>query len=142
MLSATKHLGPRVRSFAALRMTNLQDDIMASRNLSLFIEILVNNRMAIAYKTKIGHAHLKVRDLQRSIDFYTRFLGLEVTEVVGNLYAFLTYTIMRLLCRMLDLMLHNLPQEGLDSTILPLRYQINVLSRSLTAHYMKQEFQL
>ena len=90
MLSATKHLGPRVRSFAALRMTNLQDDIMASRNLSLFIEILVNNRMAIAYKTKIGHAHLKVRDLQRSIDFYTRFLGLEVTEVVGNLYAFLT----------------------------------------------------
>src|SRR5438552_15373213 len=90
MLSATKHLGPRVRSFAALRMTNLQDDIMASRNLSLFIEILVNNRMAIAYKTKIGHAHLKVRDLQRSIDFYTRFLGLNVTEVVGNHYAFLT----------------------------------------------------
>jgi catechol 2,3-dioxygenase len=46
--------------------------------------------MAIDYKTKIGHAHLKVRDLQRSIDFYTRFLGLEVTEVVGNHYAFLT----------------------------------------------------
>ena len=46
--------------------------------------------MATAYKTKIGHAHLKVRDLQRSIDFYTRFLGLNVTEVVGNHYAFLT----------------------------------------------------
>ena len=46
--------------------------------------------MAIAYKTKIGHAHLKVRDLQRSIDFYRRFLGLDVTEVVGNHYAFLT----------------------------------------------------
>ena len=46
--------------------------------------------MATAYKTKIGHTHLKVRDLQRSIDFYIRFLGLDVTEVVGNHYAFLT----------------------------------------------------
>ena len=46
--------------------------------------------MAIDYKTKIGHAHLKVRDLQRTIDFYTRFLGLKVTEVVGDHYAFLT----------------------------------------------------
>ena len=46
--------------------------------------------MATAYSTKIGHAHLKVRDLQRSIDFYTRFLGLKVTEIVGNHYAFLT----------------------------------------------------
>jgi catechol 2,3-dioxygenase len=52
--------------------------------------MLVKNTMAIAYKTKIGHAHLKVRDLQRSIDFYRRFLGLDVTEVVGNHYAFLT----------------------------------------------------
>ena len=46
--------------------------------------------MEIAYKTKIGHAHLKVRDLQHSIDFYSRFLGLNLTEVVGNHYAFLT----------------------------------------------------
>jgi len=46
--------------------------------------------MTTTYSTKIGHAHLKVRDLQRSIDFYTRFLNLNVTEVVGNHYAFLT----------------------------------------------------
>jgi len=46
--------------------------------------------MATDYKTKIGHAHLKVRDLQRSIDFYTRYLQLHVTEFVGNHYAFLT----------------------------------------------------
>jgi catechol 2,3-dioxygenase len=63
---------------------------MAARNLSLFFGIPVNNRMAIAYKTKIGHAHFKVRDLQRSIDFYMRFLGLRVTEVVSDHYAFLT----------------------------------------------------
>ncbi len=42
------------------------------------------------YKTKLGHAHLKVRDLDRAIDFYTRFLGLRLVERVGNAYAFLT----------------------------------------------------
>src|SRR5258707_3268377 len=42
------------------------------------------------YSAKIGHAHLKVRDLQRSVDFYTRFLGLHVTEQVDNAYVFLT----------------------------------------------------
>lgn len=42
------------------------------------------------YKTKIGHAHLKVRDLDRSIEFYARFLGLHLTERVGNSFAFLT----------------------------------------------------
>jgi catechol 2,3-dioxygenase len=42
------------------------------------------------YSTKIGHAHLKVRNLQRSIDFYTRFLALRVTEQVEDAYVFLT----------------------------------------------------
>ena len=42
------------------------------------------------YTTKIGHAHLKVRDLQRSVEFYTRYLGLHETERVGDHYAFLT----------------------------------------------------
>ena len=41
-----------------------QDDIIAARNVSFFIETLVNYTMAIAYKTKISLAHLKVRDLQ------------------------------------------------------------------------------
>src|SRR5690349_11407037 len=72
------------------RKRPMKDDIIAARKMSTIIETLVNNSMAVAYKTKIGHAHLKVRDLQRSIDFYTRFLGLNVTEVVGNHYAFLT----------------------------------------------------
>ncbi|NJK78739.1 MAG: biphenyl-2,3-diol 1,2-dioxygenase [Chloroflexaceae bacterium] len=39
---------------------------------------------------KIGHAHLKVRDLDRAIAFYTRFLKLHVVERVGDYYAFLT----------------------------------------------------
>ncbi len=38
----------------------------------------------------IGHVHIKVRDLESATDFYTRFLGLRVTERVGNSHVFLT----------------------------------------------------
>ncbi len=39
---------------------------------------------------KIGHVHLKVRNLQRSIEFYERYLGLQVTEQVGEHMVFLS----------------------------------------------------
>jgi catechol 2,3-dioxygenase len=39
---------------------------------------------------RLGHVHLKVRDLARSVDFYTRVLGLRVSEEVGGTFAFLT----------------------------------------------------
>ncbi|HEU5438276.1 MAG TPA: VOC family protein [Ktedonobacterales bacterium] len=42
------------------------------------------------YTTRIGHAHLKVRDLDRSIAFYTRFLHMREQERVDDAYAFLT----------------------------------------------------
>ncbi len=42
------------------------------------------------YRTRIGHAHLKVRDLDRAVAFYQRFLNLTVTEHVASRYAFLT----------------------------------------------------
>ncbi|MBI3244320.1 MAG: VOC family protein [Chloroflexi bacterium] len=42
------------------------------------------------YQTKIGHAHLKVRDLDRAIEFYTRFFSLKLIERVEDLYAFLS----------------------------------------------------
>ena len=42
------------------------------------------------YRAKLGHTHLKVRDLDRSVAFYTRFFGLEVTEIVAERFAFLT----------------------------------------------------
>jgi catechol 2,3-dioxygenase len=42
------------------------------------------------YKTKIGHAHLKVRDLDRAIAFYERFFAMHITERLGDHYVFLT----------------------------------------------------
>lgn len=42
------------------------------------------------YTTKLGHAHLKVRDLDRAIAFYRDAFHLEVTEVVAGRYAFLS----------------------------------------------------
>jgi catechol 2,3-dioxygenase len=42
------------------------------------------------YQTRIGHAHLKVRDLDRAVAFYTRHFSLRVVERIGNHYAFLT----------------------------------------------------
>src|SRR5690242_142964 len=42
------------------------------------------------YQTVISHAHIKVRDLDRSIAFYTRFFRLHLVERVGDQYAFLT----------------------------------------------------
>lgn len=44
----------------------------------------------MSYRPRIGHAHLKVGDLERAIRFYREFLQLEITERVGNRYAFLS----------------------------------------------------
>jgi catechol 2,3-dioxygenase len=38
----------------------------------------------------VGHVHLKVRDLDRALDFYRGALGLDVTERAGS-YAFLSW---------------------------------------------------
>ncbi|MGA9365153.1 MAG: VOC family protein [Bacteroidota bacterium] len=38
----------------------------------------------------IGHVHLKVADLERSVKFYTEVLGFEITERMGSSAAFLS----------------------------------------------------
>ncbi|MCB0713287.1 MAG: VOC family protein [Ignavibacteriae bacterium] len=40
---------------------------------------------------KIGHAHLKVRSLERSVEFYRNVFGLQVREQIGG-FAFLSGT--------------------------------------------------
>lgn len=41
-------------------------------------------------QTQIGHVHLKVSDLNRSVEFYKDVLGFEVTTRMGNNAAFLS----------------------------------------------------
>ena len=41
------------------------------------------------YHTRLGHAHLTVRDLDRALAFYTRFFDLRLIERVGDGYAVL-----------------------------------------------------
>lgn len=41
---------------------------------------------------RIGHAHLKVRDVNRAAEFYSRLLGLRLRERVGERFIFLSGT--------------------------------------------------
>lgn len=40
--------------------------------------------------TRIGHVHLKVSDLKRSLEFYCDLLGFELTTMYGNQAAFVS----------------------------------------------------
>jgi catechol 2,3-dioxygenase len=44
----------------------------------------------IPSQTRIGHVHLKVTDLQRSLDFYSGLLGFEITMMYGKDAAFIS----------------------------------------------------
>ena len=39
---------------------------------------------------KIGHVHLKIRDLQQSVDFYQKYLGMKITEQISRSFVFMT----------------------------------------------------
>lgn len=41
-------------------------------------------------QTRIGHVHLKVSDLQRSLQFYNGLLGFEITQMYGEQAAFIS----------------------------------------------------
>lgn len=41
-------------------------------------------------KTRIGHVHLKVANLQRALDFYNGLLGFEITTMYGHDAAFVS----------------------------------------------------
>lgn len=48
------------------------------------------NNYKIPAETQIGHVHLKVADLQRSLDFYHGLLGFEITMMYGPEAAFVS----------------------------------------------------
>lgn len=50
----------------------------------------MNNDYQIPAQTRIGHVHLKVTDLQRSLDFYCGLLGFQLTVMYGEDAAFIS----------------------------------------------------
>lgn len=50
----------------------------------------MDNDYVVPANTRIGHIHLKVSDLQRSVDFYHGLLGFEITVKYGEQAAFLS----------------------------------------------------
>ena len=50
----------------------------------------MENKYTIPAQTRIGHVHLKVSDLERSLQFYRDLLGFEVTFMYGKQAAFLS----------------------------------------------------
>lgn len=50
----------------------------------------MDTNYTIPTQTRIGHVHLKVADLQRSLMFYRDILGFEVTMMYGSQAAFIS----------------------------------------------------
>ena len=51
---------------------------------------MAGEKRSIDPHTRIGHVHLKVSDLDRSLEFYCGVLGFELTERHGNEVAFVS----------------------------------------------------
>ncbi|HMB62765.1 MAG TPA: VOC family protein [Eudoraea sp.] len=52
--------------------------------------MLEQNNYKVPSETRIGHVHLKVSNLQRSLDFYCGLLGFEITATYGDDAAFIS----------------------------------------------------
>lgn len=50
----------------------------------------MSQNYVIPSQTRIGHVHLKVADLQRSLDFYCGLLGFELITMYGTQAAFIS----------------------------------------------------
>lgn len=50
----------------------------------------MNVKYKIPSDTRIGHVHLKVSDLKRSLEFYCGLLGFELTQMYGKDAAFIS----------------------------------------------------
>ena len=50
----------------------------------------MNTDYIIPTQTRIGHVHLKVSDINRSLEFYCSLLGFQLTTMYGNDAAFIS----------------------------------------------------
>jgi len=55
----------------------------------MFKHVFMND-YKVPPQTRIGHVHLKVSDLQQSLDFYSGLLGFEKTMMYGDQAAFIS----------------------------------------------------
>lgn len=51
---------------------------------------MTEEKYVLPAKTRIGHVHLKVADIQKSLDFYCGLLGFEITMLYGKQAAFIS----------------------------------------------------
>lgn len=51
---------------------------------------MTEEHYTIPPETRIGHVHLKVSDLNRSLEFYSGLLGFELTQSYGDQLAFMS----------------------------------------------------
>lgn len=51
---------------------------------------VTNQKYIIPAQTHIGHVHIKVSDLERSLAFYQALLGFELTTMYGDQAAFIS----------------------------------------------------
>jgi catechol 2,3-dioxygenase len=51
---------------------------------------MAKNKSSIDSQVRVGHVHLKVADLERSLGFYRDILGFELTQRLGSQAAFLS----------------------------------------------------
>ncbi|MEO1583308.1 MAG: VOC family protein [Planctomycetota bacterium] len=93
-MSATKvDVGPHLarRSFAAMMSDAVLGFFILRQHADAASDSTPGSATAGAPRgARIGHAHLHVRELERSTAFYTRILSLRVTEIVGGRFAFLS----------------------------------------------------
>ncbi|HLU92730.1 MAG TPA: VOC family protein [Membranihabitans sp.] len=50
----------------------------------------MDRKYVVPAQTRIGHVHLKVANLERSLEFYRDLLGFEVTQYYGSQAAFIS----------------------------------------------------
>ena len=53
-------------------------------------EKLTEKKYVVPAQTRIGHVHLKVSDIERSLKFYRDLLGFELTTMYGSQAAFIS----------------------------------------------------
>jgi len=75
---------------SAKQLKTSQQALIPKELIPRIFEVITMNNYKIPAQTRIGHVHLKVADLDKSLAFYRDLLGFEVTMMYGNQAAFIS----------------------------------------------------